>query len=124
MKKILFGATVLVAAIALPFAASHARCTGSAPNVIKTALVVENGQVMKTPLPVSLLRFPDGTAEYVVGPDNCTALAFTGMNDGNQVYTADGHNYGRSQDTMVLISADNSLTVVHIAGLVQTDKKE
>jgi hypothetical protein len=106
-------AAIGVSTVALPASAQSATgCTAGSGIAIKTLLVGETG----TPLPhsspeVVLVLRAGGLAEYRAN-GLCTVLTFTGIRNGDAVYTDDGLGRGLT----VMVSKDRTLTVVHAAG--------
>jgi hypothetical protein len=106
-------AAIGVSTVALPASAqSTTGCIAGSGVAIKTLLVGETG----TPLPhaspgVVLVLRAGGLAEYRAD-GLCTVLTFTGIRNGDAVYTDDGLGRGLT----VMVSKDRKLTVVHAAG--------
>jgi hypothetical protein len=109
-------ALAAVAALAMVPVVARAdmKCTYDPGVYIRTKLVSENGAPLKqSPREVTLLQLPGGTAEYMAD-GVCTLLTFTGIRNGDAVYTDDGLGRG----LIVTVGKDGKLTVAHASGWI------
>jgi hypothetical protein len=107
-------AAALAFALVPPVARADMECTQGPGAYIRTRLVSENGARLKqSPDEVALLQLPGGTAEYTAH-GVCTLLTFTGIRNGETVYTDDGLGRGLT----VVVGKDGTLTVTHAAGWI------
>jgi hypothetical protein len=109
----------LVAAAALAtvpvLALADMACTYGPGIYIRTTLVSDTGAPLKqSPYEVALLQLPGGTAEYTAD-GVCTLLTFTGIRNGDAVYTDDGLGRGLT----VAVGNDHKLTVTHVSGWIR-----
>ena len=107
---------VAVAAFAMVpvVALADMECTHGPGTYIRTKLASENGAPLKqSPYEAVLLQLPGGTAEYTAD-GVCTPLTFTGIRNGEAVYTDDGLGRGLT----VVVGKDRKLTITHVSGWI------
>lgn len=109
----------ILAIALLNTSAAHARsCEYDLASFVLYPLVDERGAPLPVgPREVALHLQPGGTAEYVADT-TCTILTFTGVRNGDAVYTDDGLGRGLT----VVVGQEGTLTVIHAAGWIVKSK--
>lgn len=106
----------VVAALAMlpSVARADMACTYAPGKLIAATLAYSRGGFDDKPRQeVTLLLLPGGTAEYIAS-GTCTVLGFTGIRQGEALYTDDGLGRGLT----VIVGKDHKLTVAHAAGWI------
>lgn len=109
-------ALAVAAALAMVPAVARAdvQCTHAPGDYIAAKLTTDRStQPAQAPREVTLAQLPGGTAEYTAD-GVCTLLTFTGIRNGDAVYTDDGLGRGLT----VTVDKDRKLTVAHVSGWI------